>query len=1195
VNTLRHLTQWTLILALPLLAAAALTPRSSTAVAPGATDNAPAPTAPLLSRAPAPVPLPEECGGVNPPGQSDPACCAYGYVYYDGAPLAGADVTLQGPGGALVVATEDGPASADPYFSVSLSDPPLQVGVSDTITLSVSYAGRSQTLAYQVVAGGQQIDLALPTHTSDTPIYYVSGSNAAREIWRMNGDGSGRTYIRDGWDPDMCPINGDVLYITGGDIWVMDINGDNPHPITTTPEPEYNPDWSPDCSQIVYMMVVGAQYRLFKMNADGSNPTPLPYDAGGADDWYPEWSPNGQWIAFTSTRLGDPNGGVYRINTDGSDLRQLTPGRGWFPVWSPDSSRIAYVGLSAGVEDVFIMNADGSGQWQCTQEPTRVWWPYWLSDDRLMYVTGDDVVQGTHLDIYVIQVTDAGCTNPINLTDDGNSYYRSPTVRPTYAPIATLHSIRPGRALTGRDSVTWRGSGQDADEVGAAIAAYRWTSDLDGLLSTQAAFSLSAAALSTGTHSITLQVQDDEGDWSPAVTRTLLITDQPFDMDVLILTHREQLAALYGEISATQVISKASQLALETNGLLLQVEDDPAVAAAYADWLAHPTSVEHANAVAQAIHALIVRQLEHSPDLAYLVIVGDDRVLPFYRAPDHTSYSERYYDQIPASTTVGAALEADYVLTDDFYADRVPTPRNGRLLTLPDRAIGRLVETPAEIIGQIDRFLSDAPIAAQDTLVTGYDIVVDSAQRICSALIDDDLFPDCTLIGNWWTATQFLNLALNQRHDLASLNGHADHHTLETPAGSVSSAQVHSSSADHSGALFWSPGCHLGLNAPPETPVALDLVQALVGQEALVVGNTGYGYAYQYSVGLSEQLMLNYTRHLLAGVETTAGRALVDAKQQYFLEELHLDEYDEKVLVELTFYGLPMTRVTSPDENWAAAAPFGRLRAKRPEQVTRRATLEYSGALALEHLHYGFPGLVATTTPQGVFYSLGGRVEASDAAPVQPRYSEPLSATGGEPHGAVLRGAVGQEIAGMDPVIEQAKWEIGSGGSEPAFDVDAWSPGLLLGLNRIEEQSQLSMGLGQFHGLSQTQRIYAALDVELYRSDSDDWEAPQWSHIESELQEYTATVTVWVSDASGIQGVVVAYTAGGGDWSSIDLALNDGAWTGEFSASAVTGFLVQMVDQAGNVRVYPENGRYMRPGDQAHFSRVFLPALWRGE
>jgi Tol biopolymer transport system component len=1139
---------------------------------------------PLLAAANVPVPLPRECGGVNPPGQPDPACCAYGYVYYDGVPVSSAAVTVQGPGGAQAVTTSGGEASDDAYFTVSLSDAPVGASVGNTITLSVSYGNRSRTLTYQVAEDGQQVDLVLPANTSDTPIYYVSGSDTDRQVWRMNGDGTGRTYVRDGFDPDICSVNGHVLFVGGGDVHVMDINGNYVANLSSGGYADYNPDWSPDCGQIVYVSLVSGQYRLYKMNADGSSKISLPYDAGGADDWYPEWSPDGQWIAFTSTRSGNPHGDVYRMNADGSNLRRLTTNGGWFPVWSPDGGRIAYVDLREGGAGVYVMSADGSDQRRITHEsPGRAaWWPYWFSDDRLMYVTGDDIL-GNNLDVFLIN---ADGTGKVNLTDDGNSYYRSPTVRPTFSPVATIHLISPSPALQGRDVVTFRGSGQEADENGGTVTAYRWRSSIDGVLSTQAEFTRPASELSVGTHTIYFQVQDDEGDWSPEAWRLLAVTDEPFDVAVLIVTNRERLAALYGEAQAARVMQKLDTLAQRTNGMVLQVEQDAVIAAAYDAWLANPTSFTHANGVADAIHDLIVAQLGVSPDAAYVVIAGDDRVVPFRRVRDRTRHPEHHYSEVPSHTTTGAALAADRTLTDDFYGDRVPTrPRSpdwgSRPLYIPDMAVGRLIETPDEIIGQIDQFLDDDEIEVGEAIVTGYDFMVDSAQEMCSALVADGLFPDCGLIGNSWTATQFINQVLNQRHDVASYSGHANHYTIGAPSGSVDVSQVQGSSGDHSGTLFWTPGCHGALNVPPEAEVAMDTVQALVSQSALLAGNTGYGWGYQHGIGLSEQLMLNYTRHLLEGEQTTAGQALVAAKQQYYLEELDFDEYDEKILVEATFYGIPMTRVTSPGLGQSVTAAVS----------SRHSMVESMDDLTVQSVHYDFPALTAETTTQGTFYSCDGQIERGDGTPVQPRYTDPISATAEEPHGVVLRAALGEELHGFDPVVDEAIWEIGSGGSEPVFDDSAWFPGTLLRLNQVGGQSELAIGLGQFHGLSETQRLYRAMDVDVYFSDADDWEPPLLWSIVSEQQGGAVVVDVEAEDTSGIHGVVAVYVSGGGNWSSADLVLGDEVWTGDFPGDAETEFSVQVVDGAGNVVVYTRGGQYMRPGDSYRLSRAFLPLV----
>jgi hypothetical protein len=1150
----------------------------------------PVDSAPLSRGDELPLPLPAECGGSTGPGG---ACCAYGYVYYDGVPVVGATVTVEGPGGSTAVATEPGELSDDPYFAVSLSDEPISASVGDAITLSVGYGGRSQSLAYQVVEDGQQVDLVLPAATSDTPLYYVSGSNDSRQIWRMNGDGSGRTYVRDGHDPDICPHDGRVLYTDGTDIHVMDANGNDLANLTPEASPpgsyiSYNPDWSPDCSQIVYTAVYPSwRYTLVLMNADGSGKHALPSPPGSLDDWYPAmppiaWSPDGQWIAFTSNSGGDDH--IYRMHPDGSGITQLNADPGWYPTWSPDGSRVLYVGFVGLTPYPFVMDADGSNAHRIPNT-LQAWWPYWLSDNRVMYVSGPDFL-GNDLDIYIVDVDGA---NHHNLTNDPD-YYRSPTAMPTYLPVATIHSVTPAAALQGRDTVTFRGSGQDADEGGEAIVAYRWRSSLDGVLGDQAGFTLAASELSLGTHTLYLQVQDDEGDWSPEVWRTLLVTDQPFDLDALILTNRERLVALYGQDQADAVMQKLDELAAATNGLVLQVELDPATNAAYTAWLANPTSFSHANAVADAIHDQIVAHLGLSPDLAYVVIAGDDRVIPFRRVRDRTEHPEHYYDEVPPNTTTGAALAADRTLTDDFYGDRVPTIPDdpgwdGHPLYLPDMAVGRLVETPDEIASQIDQFLASGEIEGGEAIVTGYDFLADSAQEMCSALAAAGLYPDCGLIGDSWTAAQFTNQVLNQGHDLVSYNGHADHYTIYTPQGAVSSDQVLNSAGDHAGTLFWTPGCHGALNVPPETPEWLDTVQALVSREALVLGNTGYGWGYRFSVGLSEQLMLNFTQHLLAGSQTTAGRAWVDAKQQYYLEELDFDYYDEKVLIEAAFYGIPMTRVISPGGQRAAAAP----------SAPRRSTVEQVGSLTVERIHYDFPALIAETTPQGTYYTYGGQAEHSDDAPIQPRYGDPLSTAEGMAHGAVLRAALGQELPGFDPVVDEATWQIGGGGDEPAFDCPAWFPGRLLSLNRTDGQSTLAIGLGQFHGTAQVERLYGAMDVDVYFGDSGDGQPPRLSSIESELQGNAVVIAVEADDPSGIHGMVVAYGDGNGGWSSTDLLFDGGAWRGDWLGNAAGEFFVQAVDGAGNVAVYPWDGRYMRPGDSYHPSQVFLPLIIRGE
>ena len=85
------------------------------------------------------------------------------------------------------------------------------------------------------------------------------------------------------------------------------------------------------------------------------------------------------------------------------------------------------------------------------------------------------------------------------------------------APVAVIDSITPDPALVGQ-TVTFSGHGTDSD---GTIAAYEWSSSLDGLLGSAASFTTSS--LRAGTHTISFRVQDNQGSWSAAVPHMLTV------------------------------------------------------------------------------------------------------------------------------------------------------------------------------------------------------------------------------------------------------------------------------------------------------------------------------------------------------------------------------------------------------------------------------------------------------------------------------------------------------------------------------------------------------------------------------------------------------------------------------------------------------------------------------------------------
>ncbi|MEM7113647.1 MAG: PA14 domain-containing protein [Chloroflexota bacterium] len=241
---------------------------------------------------------------------------------------------------------------------------------------------------------------------------------------------------------------------TSGEIHLMDPDGNNIVQITGHGlNPNSNPTWSPDGSQIIYQGNHDfSGENLYRIDANGSNVVQLTsgISAGGA-----KWAPNGDHIAFAGSANGssdiyiiDPDGNdmtqltnttaiehspdwsinnkqlvfisnqdgdqeVYTMNRDGSDIQQLTfnTDRETGPAWSPDNKKIAFSSDRNGVSDIYVMDKDGSNVTQLTFNQTAHS-PTWSPDgSQLLFVA----LKNGYNSIYVM---DSDGSNQVQLTDD---------------------------------------------------------------------------------------------------------------------------------------------------------------------------------------------------------------------------------------------------------------------------------------------------------------------------------------------------------------------------------------------------------------------------------------------------------------------------------------------------------------------------------------------------------------------------------------------------------------------------------------------------------------------------------------------------------------------------------------------------------------------------------------------------------
>lgn len=717
------------------------------------------------------------------------------------------------------------------------------------------------------------------------------------------------------------------------------------------------------------------------------------------------------------------------------------------------------------------------------------------------------------------------------------------------------------------------------------------------------------------------------GPGTPAPTPTATPTPPPSGIRTLILTNRAQLTSIYGAGRANPLLDKLAEFANHpaVQGEVIEVDGNSTVAAAYAAWRTKPTDVAAANQVTGALRGLALEYLAAHPTVQYIVLVGDDRVIPARRIKDRTDQPESNFPVASPDTTVGAALAQDYFLTDDYYADREPTPWEGAELYIPDWAIGRLVETPEEIISQIDAFLLSPEVtigtATSKALVVGYDFVQDVAGKIAELLGQDlgNARVDATLIGDYWKGADFKEKQSNTTpaFKLQSINGHANYSLQGAPDNRpVTARDVIAGVGDLTGALIYSPGCHAGLNVPETVSLPLDLPQAFGQKRANYVANTGLGWGSHIGVKFSERLMLNYTQELLKGTSSLVGRALTTAKQRYYQEADGFAARDEKVLQQVTLYGFPMYRLNTPamlsnDQPFPSAtiiSPFGGGAASTAGQgiVPATSTQAGSGPVRIQISSggtsiAGVAGFQQVATDWGSYYRLDGHTNTPANGPLQPRIYANLI----PPDGQTLRGAVftsGAYITTtIDPVIDAAVNEYVPADQEPVFKADGFYPPLpfvLRGNDTLSaSHATLAVVLGQY--ADATQLLYTDVRYDIYFSDSADRVGPTITWVDGYYNTLAnqATFKVEATDPMTVTQVLISFTTGTGTWSSSNLTYNKGThkWTGTVPRVRGAQYSVQAVDSAGNATTVTRKGGYFRLEDvgglaeQRH--RVYLPLV----
>jgi TolB protein len=145
-----------------------------------------------------------------------------------------------------------------------------------------------------------------------------------------------------------------------------------------------DPDWSPDGQTIAFTShdrhdnpINSVTAEIYTMSADGSSP-PQRITFNNEEERAPDWSPDGTRIVF-SCRRGGSDFEICTMDAGGSNQQQLTNNTvaDLTPTWSRDGEQIMFHRPVNGRLQLFVMNANGTNQHQLSNTPGINGFPNW--------------------------------------------------------------------------------------------------------------------------------------------------------------------------------------------------------------------------------------------------------------------------------------------------------------------------------------------------------------------------------------------------------------------------------------------------------------------------------------------------------------------------------------------------------------------------------------------------------------------------------------------------------------------------------------------------------------------------------------------------------------------------------------------------------------------------------------------------
>jgi len=219
-----------------------------------------------------------------------------------------------------------------------------------------------------------------------------------------------------GTEPNWSPDGTSIAYMSARDlnIWIADLAGGSPRPLTTSGGIENPVQWHPRGDRLSYIATfAGGAIHPGQIDVATGVASPILADTRPSVAY---WSPDGSQIAYNV--FAGAQGTIWLADSTGGNGRQLTTeGFEQFSSeaadpWAPDGTALVYESRRTGTWDVWVLRVDDDSARQLTRDVRDDYSPRWSPDGKWVAFLSN---RGQQTDIWIVSDTGG---SPIRVTDD---------------------------------------------------------------------------------------------------------------------------------------------------------------------------------------------------------------------------------------------------------------------------------------------------------------------------------------------------------------------------------------------------------------------------------------------------------------------------------------------------------------------------------------------------------------------------------------------------------------------------------------------------------------------------------------------------------------------------------------------------------------------------------------------------------